>query len=275
MAHDTAMDSDDIAAHVLNVLEIDDARALVSAEPLDAETLGVPHREDVKHYRLFSDENLFSVLSVGGGDTEALTLQIDPDADHGSFAHDTHSALLSVCGTGPGDHTNRGERTYQEGPEATRRTLGREAFAAYFARIMGFPLLKLRVRDVLAAVEFLRTELGCTGIAIDATGRAGIWTLHAAVLSEDIDALTVRNCLWSYELMMREPEYSLPHLADLPREALLHYDLPQLCAALAPVPLTIVNPLDACGEPLQMNGRDDAEMIQKAYDARGGTFELP
>ncbi|MFP3902717.1 MAG: hypothetical protein ACLFWB_00615 [Armatimonadota bacterium] len=275
VAHNTAIDPDDIAAHVLNVLEMDDAKALVSAEPLDAETLGVPHRDGVEHYRLFSDENLFSVLSVAGGNTEAITLQIDPDADHGSFAPDTPSALLSVCGTGPGDHTNRGERTYQEGSDATRRTLGREAFAAYFARIMGFPLLKLRVQDVLAAVEFVRDELGYESIAIDASGRAGIWALHAAVLRDGIDALTVRDCLWSYEEMMREPEYSLPHLADIPREVLLHYDLPQLCAALAPVPLTVVNPLDACGEPLEMSGGDDAEMIQKAYDARGGTFELP
>lgn len=273
---DQPIDADTLGEKVTTVLRLEkNPLHTIDLEPLEAGALKLEPKDGVEHYRLFTDEDLFCVLSVAGSETKPIRLVIGPDGEHGELHPGEGSvALLSVCGTGPGDHTDIGERTYQEGPSPQRRTLGREAFAAYYARILGFPLLALRVRDILAAMKALRDDLGFESVTVEATGRAGIWALHAAVLEPDIGELVIRDCLWSYELMIREPEYTRPHLADIPRGALLEYDLPHLCAALAPRPLTIERPQDALGEEINVTDRPEYRMIQDAYGQAAGTFTV-
>lgn len=178
---------------------------------------------------------------------------------------DGDAALLSVCGTGIFDLRRHGAQSFEHGAGSAPRLLGREAFAAYYARLMGFNLMRLRVADIRAAVRHLRERCGYGRVTLDARGRCGVWALHAAVVCDGIDALRLRNTPWSWEQTLRDGEYTSPHLADMPRGALLHYDLPQLCAALAPRRLQIATPLDARGEPLDPTYQPQMAMLREAY----------
>ena len=183
-------------------------------------------------------------------------------------------AVLSVCGTGLSDMSSHGKQAYQARSGNSARTLGREAFAANFAEIMGFSLLRLRVRDILAALRFLREECGYEEIVLEGHGRGGIWALHAAVLDGELAGVELRDMLWSYELMLRDGEFTVPHFADIARGSLLHYDLPQLCAALAPMPLTIAGPVGSRGETFDPAGTAALDMIRAAYADGAEHFEL-
>ena len=183
-------------------------------------------------------------------------------------------ALLSVCGTGISDLRRHGKGDLEDRSGNSARLLGREAFAAYSAEIMGFSLLRLRVRDILAAIGFLRDEYGYEDIVLEGHGRAGIWALHAAVLDGGLAGVKLQDTLWSYELMIGDGEYTVPHMADIARGCLLHYDLPQLCAALAPRPLEIVNPVDSRGGAFDAGSTPEFAMIREAYGDASDKLEI-
>lgn len=187
---------------------------------------------------------------------------------------DGAAALLSVCGTGIFDLRRHGAKSFEHGTGNAPRLLGREAFAAYYARLMGFNLMRLRVADICAAVAHLRERCGYDRVTLDARGRCGVWALHAGVLCDGVDALRLRNTPWSFEQTLRDGEYTSPHMADMPRGVLLHYDLPQLCAALAPRPLQIATPLDSRGEPLDATYQPHIAVLREAYAGYPGNLKI-
>ncbi len=170
--------------------------------------------------------------------------------------------------------SSHGQQSYEARSANSARTLGREAFAANFAEIMGFSLLRLRVRDILAALRFLRDEYGYEHIVLEGHGRGGIWALHAAVLDGQLAGLELRDTLWSYELMLRDGEFTVPHFADIAYGSLLHYDLPQLCAALAPTRLRLMRPAGSRGETFDPAGTPALDMIRAAYADNASNLEI-
>ena len=213
---------------------------------------------------------LFVNAATSGAQT-VVRLLVQEEPDYSAFAqaaaHADHPhALLTACGTGIFDVRAHGLQNFEQHGSSRARLLGREAFASYYAKIMGFSLLKLRVADILGALALLRREYNCKSVLLEGQGRAGIWALHAAVLDGAVAQVRLLDTLWAYELTLRDGEYLLPHMADIARGSLLHYDLPQLCAALAPPPLEIIRPLNSRGQVYEMSDTPAFQMLKQAYD---------
>jgi hypothetical protein len=248
---------------------------------VDASELGLAAQADTEYHLVASDEGLDAGVFVkkGSGQAKSVRLIVSEAPDYDGFnemsaGENEALALLTACGTGFSDLSGHGKQGYQARNADSARTLGREAFAANFAEIMGFSLLRLRVRDVLAALAFLRDECGYDQIVLEGHGRGGIWALHAAVLDEQLAGVELHGTLWSYELTLRDDVFSVPHFADVARGSLLQYDLPQLCAALAPMALAIVGPVGSRGETFDPAGSGELAMIRGAYGNAASKFEL-
>ncbi len=279
LAH--ALPSKELRSTVVDILELDTPVEIVDQKPFDPATMGLDVDDDTDCNLIAADAGLYAGVFVKqrAGKAGAVRLVINEEPDYESFARislpeDEHVALLLACGTGLSDMRSHGQQTYEQGSANSARTLGREVFAANFAEIMGFSLLRLRVRDILAALRFLREECGYEDIVLEAHGRGGIWALHAAILGGQLAGVELHDTLWSYELMLRDGEFTVPHFADIARGSLLQYDLPQLCAALAPMPLRILRPAGSRGEVFDPAGTPALDMIRDAYADGAEHFEL-
>ncbi len=268
----TAPPREQLQKTVAAVLGITAPVEIVEQKAFDPASLGLEADDDMDYRLIAAEAGLYAGLFTkkSSADGKAVRLMVSEEPDYADFAQQSvpdgdAPALLSVCGTGISDLRRQGKGNFENRSGNSARLLGREAFAAYFAKIMGFPLLRLRVRDILAAIRFLRDESGYEDIVLEGHGRAGIWALHAAVLDGELASVKLEDTLWSYELVIRDGEYTVPHMADIARGCLLHYDLPQLCATLAPGPLEIVNPVDSREHTLDARSTPEFAMIQEAY----------
>ena len=102
----------------------------------------------------------------------------------------------------------------------------------------------LRIDDTLRAVDFL----GANGanITIYGSGAMGIVALHAAALDQRITKVIVENTLTSYRMVLDQPLHR--NISEIMIPGVLRkYDLPDLLQAIAPRPITIINPQDAAG----------------------------
>ena len=133
--------------------------------------------------------------------------------------------------------------------------LGDDWSEAYLSFHLDRPLLGQRVADLLSVIRGsgLGPKVDLVGVGI-----GGPIVLHAAALDERIAAVTVREGLVSWSSVVRIPR-SRRRLSNVVPGALEVYDLPDLAAAIAPRPLTLLGPLDAAGNPVS------AEEIRRAY----------
>jgi hypothetical protein len=240
----------------------------------DPSTAGMQASGDTDYHLLTIQEGLYAGLFVktAAGQANSVRLLVSEAPDYARFEQaegeaGVTQALLTTCGTGIFDLSCHGLQMYEQQGGNPTRLHGREVFAANYAKLMGFSLLRLRVTDILAALSFLRSECGYQDVLLEGHGRGGIWALHAALMDGAVAGLRLEDALWSYQLTLRDGQYTLPHTADIARGSLLQYDLPQLCAALAPMPLEIVRPLDSRGEAYDVAGTHEFEMVQQAYAA--------
>ena len=132
--------------------------------------------------------------------------------------------------------------------------LGR--YLAYTSAALGDAIFSMRVRDALAALAYLRTrpEIDLENIVVSGCGMGGLVALHIAALDALLKGVLVWECLSSFKDLLEAEAYTWPADVFLP-QALLHYDLPELVAAL-PCPVQISNPLDGSGVPLTAHTLD-------------------
>jgi hypothetical protein len=121
-------------------------------------------------------------------------------------------------------------------------TAGEEYRVGMLGLHVGRPLLGQRVEDVLTAFDVLarRTEVDAARIELVGIGAAGPVALHAAAFDERVASLTLDASIRSWiDDVVAEPRrdnvigYMVP-------SALLHYDLPDLVAAISPRPVRIL-----------------------------------
>jgi dienelactone hydrolase len=131
---------------------------------------------------------------------------------------------------------------------------GRDWRDAYIALYIGRPLLGQRVADLLSILEGLAANSGDqdhSGFHLVGVGAAGPVVLHAALLDEHglIKQVTLERSLISWADVV-ERGISRDQMGNVVPGVLQAYDLPDLAAGLAPLPLTIQAPVDAMGEPV-------------------------
>jgi len=150
-----------------------------------------------------------------------------------------------------------------EGKEAAFGTDWKEAFLGIH---LMRPLLGQRTLD-LRSLDIERKSL--VGI-----GNAGPAVLHAAVLEETVESVTLENCVLSWSSVARAT-LTRNQLSNAVPGVLLSYDLPDLAAALAPRPLTIRNPVDPMGKPVTQAELEAAyAKAREAYKAAGAEKNL-
>jgi hypothetical protein len=149
--------------------------------------------------------------------------------------------------------------------------LGPFNLIALRAMAVGQTLVGMRVEDTLRALEWAtsRPDADRTSVTIYGNGAQGVVALHAAVIDRRINRVVVENTLMSYQRAVMQPLHrNLPEIA-LPG-VLRAYDLGDLMLAIAPAPVTVVNPVDAMGAPVSV----DVFRREMAYVFSGGVVKL-
>jgi dienelactone hydrolase len=141
-------------------------------------------------------------------------------------------------------------------PETTPR--GRPALlgeygAAMRAAVVGRTLVGMRAEDTIRAVDYLvsRPDVNAKQVAAFGEGSLGVPLLHAAVLDKRIEEVVVQDTLGSYQLAVDKPLHRSLYDVAVPG-VLRRYDLEHLATAMGPARVTLLNPVDAAGNPLRL-----------------------
>jgi len=153
------------------------------------------------------------------------------------------------------------------GPQEFRHLFDVETSMTYMAWYMDESLLGMRVQDVVRSVDFALTR----GSQVDLVGQGAgaVWALYAAALDSRIASVTAEHSLASYRHLARSDRY-LHNAGIFVRDALRHFDLPQVAAQIAPRPLTLVAPVDAMKRPLTPEAaKENYRATEEAYGRAG------
>lgn len=144
---------------------------------------------------------------------------------------------------------------------------GIEVDLTYTSWMIGRPLLGQRVFDTLAAAERLKAR--GLPLTVEGLGAGALLALLAAALDESLAAVRCRGMLLSWANLYQTELYELlPNL--LVPDALLHADLPDIAATLAPRPFALVEPIDARRRPVdQATAEAEYAPCRAAYDRAG------
>jgi hypothetical protein len=143
--------------------------------------------------------------------------------------------------------------------------IANEAYLAWFALMLGKPLLGGQVLDVLRAAEYLRSRPGAAPdrIWVMGDGPHGVLSLYAASLDERLRGALVRRTVTDYRSLSTADRYSQPfgiYLYGVLRE----FDLPQVASAIAPRPVLVLDPADPEGKPAGEEARALYQSVSNA-----------
>ncbi len=202
------------------------------------------------------------------GDPGPTVVKIGADWNN-ERAADPRGRVLLVDPRGMGKTSPRAESARNPS------LFGRDWKDAYIALAIGRPLLGQRVADLLSVLEGLAAESGDRkhkGFHLVGIGAAGPVVLHAALLDEHglIKQVTVEQSLISWADVV-ERGLSRDQMGNVVPGVLQTYDLPDLAAWLAPIPLTIRSSLDAMGVPVSQAVLErEYAACARAYGSGGG-----
>src|SRR5574340_1393793 len=122
---------------------------------------------------------------------------------------------------------------------------------AWSSLVLGKPLAGQRATDILALAAALRAHPASAGrpLVVAASGSLTVPALFAAALDAKIDRLYLAGGLLSFEDLVQTEEYVQSFAGFVPR-LLLHTDLPEVAASLAPRTVTLAGCVAAGGRAL-------------------------
>lgn len=146
-----------------------------------------------------------------------------------------------------------------------------ETAMAYMAWYMNQSLFGQRVQDVQRSVDYAlsRPDVDSRGVWAIGKGMGALWVLYAAALDPRIQSAVCHGGLLSYRSLTAKDRYL--HGADVfILDVLHHFDLPQVAAAVAGRRLTLLSPVDAMRQPVDIAAAAEAyRWTQDAYSAAG------
>jgi len=127
---------------------------------------------------------------------------------------------------------------------------GVDRYMAYASAALGDSVMAMRIRDGLASLAYLRSrsEVDTDKIIISGCGLGGIVALHVAAIDRKVHGVVIWDCLVSFKSLLETENYAWPADTFIPN-VLLHYDLPELAAAL-PMSSLVLRPLDGTSVPV-------------------------
>jgi cephalosporin-C deacetylase-like acetyl esterase len=134
------------------------------------------------------------------------------------------------------------------------------------AIIAGKTLVGIRADDVIRVVNWLasRSDVDRNSITIYGKGALGMVALHAAALDMRIARVVAENTLTSYRTALDAPLHR--NLSEITIPGVLnHYDVSELLEAIAPRDVTLLNPVDAIGQP--MRAEQVHQRLSAAFDS--------
>ncbi len=166
-------------------------------------------------------------------------------ADAGKLARDG-AAVLSVDLAGLGSTTMKPWRY-----GSMSGVLGPNSAEWFIAYMLGKSFVGLRTNQILLASRWLQATTGSSApVELLAIGEPCVPALHAAVVEPELfGQVTLRQPLQSWQSVIDTP-VTKRQLPNVIHGVLRHYDLPDLVKLIPPDRLTIEQPLDAAGEPV-------------------------
>ena len=133
-------------------------------------------------------------------------------------------------------------------------SFGRDNQEIFLAYLIGKSFVGMRVDDVLAWAQFLRsgalTGSAPTAIQLEAVGEAAIPALHAAALGNvEYAAVKLSRMITSWESVVSATE-TFDQAVNMVHGALQHYDLGDLVNLAGREKVRIEHPVDPMGKPL-------------------------
>jgi len=142
-----------------------------------------------------------------------------------------------------------------------------ECTMAYMAWEMNADLFGMRVLDVVRSIDYVlsRPEVDHAGVHLVGRGTGALWSLYAAALDTRVKALVAHGGLLSYRALTSADRY-LTESSVFIRDVLAHFDLPQVAAAMADRPLTIIAPRGPMNQEVELSTACDAyQWTSKVY----------
>jgi pimeloyl-ACP methyl ester carboxylesterase len=146
-----------------------------------------------------------------------------------------------------------------------------ETAMAYMAWFMDQSLLGMRVQDVVRSVDYVTLRQGADAkhVHVIGKGMGGLWCLYAAALDPRICSLISVQSLLSYRSLTQVDRYKYGANIFVP-DVLLHFDIPQVAAAIAGRQLTLIYPTDAMKNTVSVAAAEEAyDSTRAAYEAAG------
>jgi cephalosporin-C deacetylase-like acetyl esterase len=149
-----------------------------------------------------------------------------------------------------------------------RQLFNQQTAMTYMTWFMDQSLLGMRVQDVIRSVDYVtsRHDADAKNLHGIGKGMGGMWCLYAAALDPRIRSLICVQSLLSYRSLTQVDRYRYGADVFVP-DVLLHFDLPQVAAAIAGRPLTLIQPRDA------MKNTAEAGAAEEAYNWTRATYE--
>ena len=118
-----------------------------------------------------------------------------------------------------------------------------ECAITYMAWEIDRDFFGMRVFDVVRSIDYVlsRPDVDPSGLVIVGRGAGALWSLYAAALDTRVCALVMDGGLLSYRALTSVDRY-LTESSLFIRDVLTRFDLPEVAAAVADRPLTIISP---------------------------------
>ena len=188
---------------------------------------------------------------------------------HGVLDRLAREGYLIVAADVRGIGQTRPSSSYPLSSEPFGQLFNFDTAMTYAAWSMGRSLLGMRVLDVVRTVDYAMQRDGAetNDLHVIGKGMAALWCLYAAAFDERIRHLTCDQCLLSYRSLTEGDRYLYSADVFIP-DVLLHLDLPEVAAAIAPRPLKFVAPQDA------MKKTVDSTRASEVYQSTREAYQI-
>ena len=108
--------------------------------------------------------------------------------------------------------------------------------------------------DVLCCIDYLasRPDVDPSRIGIFGSGPKGLEALFSTALSDRVRTLMLERTLTDFGSLVESEDYNLA-VDSFAFGLLKHFDLPEICSAIAPRPLWLVKPASPTGTDMPLN----------------------
>jgi len=145
-------------------------------------------------------------------------------------------------------------RGVAETPAGGRNSVLGNYGAAMRAAVVGKTLVGMRVDDIIHAINYLagRPDVKKDDLAALGHGVLGVPLLHAALLDRRIREVVVQDTIAGFRQAVDRPLHRELYDVAIPG-VLRRYDLDHVLTALGPTAVTMLNPVDAYGNPVRID----------------------